>query len=206
VIEEKLPMLQQAYRPLNSVTQLRVPAPGRGGHDIFYNGKVTNRSDSFADHRATVQFLLRLYGGVTRRAEEELWLSTESLGGPDGGYRLEGSPVFVQFSEGLSQETFTRWVGATFRRKNNRFRLGGNPFVLSDSKIHVYGVDRHLWQPVTLEATRSHIYLFLPNGSCGNIVHRLVTNIQRYLDPDVSAWIGEDSFEQLVESSPLQAA
>jgi len=52
VLKERLPQLQQIYHPLFSISQLRFPAAGKGGHDFYFNGKVTNRSDSFADHRA----------------------------------------------------------------------------------------------------------------------------------------------------------
>jgi hypothetical protein len=72
---------------------------------------------------------------------------------------------------------------------------------LGRTKVHVYGVDRHLWQPVLLELTDRHLYAVLPRGTCGNTVHRLVTNVQRFLDPDVTAWVGEQRFEDLVSSS-----
>jgi hypothetical protein len=80
---------------------------------------------------------------------------------------------------------------------------------LSSTKVHVYGVDQHLWQPVMLELTDRHLYAILPRGTCGNTVHRLVTNVQRFLDPGVSAWIGDRRFEQLIEEvmpPPPQAA
>lgn len=52
VIQKSLPQLQEIYSPLYSICQLRFPAVERGGHDFYHSGKVTNRSDSFADHRA----------------------------------------------------------------------------------------------------------------------------------------------------------
>jgi len=69
---------------------------------------------------------------------------------------------------------------------------------LGPTKVHVYGVDRHLWQPVSFEITDTHILGILPKGTCGNTVHRLASNIQRWLDPDVSAWIGEQPYAALM--------
>ena len=57
---------------------------------------------------------------------------------------------------------------------------------VNDNKVHIYGTDIHLWQKVLLELSREEFVVILPTGTCGNTIHRLVTNIQRYLDPGVS--------------------
>jgi hypothetical protein len=200
-VRQKLPDLQNTYRPLYSITQLRVPGSTRGGHDFYFDGKVTNRGDSFADHRQNVQFVLGVYRRVTERAESTLWVSAEEAGADQAGFNLKGAPVYLEFSEPLEQATFDRWVNTTFERKRNRFRLGGRPFRLSPGKVHVYGVDRHLWQPVLLEVTRRHIIAVLPKGTCGNTIHRLVTNVQRFLDPAVNAWVGDQPYNDLVDQA-----
>jgi hypothetical protein len=202
-IQARLGRLQEIYRPLYSITQLRVPAAGRGGHDFYFNGKVTNRSDSFSDHRQNVEFVLQTYRRVTERAEDLLWFASDDASPPtDGeGFRLRGAPVLLEFSERLSEQTFDRWIDTTFGRRANRFRLSGHPMRLSRTKVHVYGVDRHLWQPLMLELTDRHTYIVLPKGTCGNTVHRLVTNVQRFLDPGVAAWVGDQRFEDLVEAA-----
>lgn len=196
-IRQILPRLQQAYSPLNSIVQLRMPATGRGGHDFYFDGKVTNRSDSFADHRLNVELVVDLYRRVTDLAEDTLWFSTVDAG--DTAYGLSGAPVFFRFSTPLDPETFDRWVQSTFGRRRNRFRLGGQPMRLGPTKVHVYGIDRHLWQPLSLEITDTHILGILPKGTCGNTVHRLASNIQRWLDPDVRAWIGDQSYAALMK-------
>lgn len=198
VVRSALPNLQQTYRPLHSITQLRMPAAGRGGHDFFYDGRATNRSDSFADHRAWVRFVVETYSRATKATEDTLWVAAEAAEAVGPGIDLRGAPVFLRFSQPLDAATFDRWVSLTFGRRRNRFRLTGRVLRLGPSKVHVYGVDRHLWQPIVLELTHQHIAGFLPEGTCGNTVHRLVTNIQRYLDPDVQAWIGSESYGSLL--------
>src|SRR6266571_1789916 len=89
-IQARLSRLQEIYRPLYSITQLRIPGGGRGGHDFYFNGKVTNRSDSFSDHRLNVEFVLQTYRRVTQRAEDLLWFASgDALLPADGdGFRL----------------------------------------------------------------------------------------------------------------------
>jgi hypothetical protein len=200
VVKGSLPTLQETYRPLASITQLRMPGAGRGGHDFYFNGKVTNRSDSFADHREHVAFVLETYRRLTRRAEEQLWVSTEPLPAPLGGLTLKGTPVYVRFRSSLDPATFNRWIGSVSRRRG-RFRLGGRVLRLGSTKAHLYGIDRHLWQPVQVEFTTDHVVALLPTGTCANTVHRLVTNIQRFIDPAVRAWIGDVEYDDLVRDA-----
>jgi hypothetical protein len=62
-----------------------------------------------------------------------------------------------------------------------------------------------LWQPFLLEATNRQLLALLPRGTCGNTVNRLVTNVQRLIDPDISVWLGSEPYEEVVASS-FQAA
>ncbi len=199
VIQDRLPKLQEIYYPLYSISQLRFPAVGKGGHDFYHNGKVTNRSDSFADHRAHLVYVLKIYKGATEDSEKTAWYSIEKTTLQIKGEfkTLHGAPVVMQFKEKLSAETFEKWITSTFQRKRNKFRLWGNPISLGTKKVHVYGVDRHLWQPIFLELTDRHIIAILPKGTCGNTIHRLVTNVQRYIDPAVDVWIGNVNYKQI---------
>lgn len=199
-IQNRLPKLQEIYYPLYSISQLRFPAAGRGGHDFYHNGKVTNRSDSFADHRAHLLYVLKIYKGATEDTEQKAWYSIEKTTLQVQGQfiTLHGAPVVMKFKEPLSTETFEKWITSTFQRKRNTFRLWGNPIYIGSKKVHVYGADRHLWQSIFLEITDKHVIAILPKGTCGNTIHRLVTNIQRYVDAGVDVWIGEQNYKDLI--------
>jgi hypothetical protein len=41
----------------------------------------------------------------------------------------------------------------------------------------------------------------IPRGTCGNTVHRLVTNIQRYIDPAAQVSVGDSKYEEIVDQS-----
>lgn len=72
---------------------------------------------------------------------------------------------------------------------------------MGPGKYHVYGMDRHLWQPIFLEMTRHQLVAVVPRGTCGNTIHRLVTNIQRFLDPAAKAFVGDKPYQDMVKES-----
>src|SRR4030042_2800073 len=146
---------------------------GHGGHDLYQTGQITNRTDSFEDHRNTVRYLYRIYKAILDSTEKSAWSEISSTPAfPHVG--LKGVPLVVKFSESLSKATFNRWVQKAFQ-KRNRFKLWGDPIRLGPTKVHVYGADRHLWQPINLALTASGVGALLPQGTCGNTFHRLLT-------------------------------
>jgi hypothetical protein len=203
VVSERLGALQRTYSPLYAISQLRFPSPaGRGGHDFYENGRVTNRSVSFRDHRLHVLFVSRIYEQLLGRTERQAWYSVQtSLKTPGEFRKIIGAPLTVQFVEPLSTTTFEQWIKSTFERSRNRFRLWGHPIRLGPTKVHVYGLDRHLWQPIFLELTAKGCLAIIPNGTCGNTVQRLVTNIQRYLDPSAKVFLGGQRYEEMVQEA-----
>lgn len=204
VVQDKLSKLQELYSPLYAISQLRFPSPvGRGGHDFYDNGKVTNRSGNFRDHRSHILYVQRIYDELMKITEEKAWYSIykETVTMPGQFQKLIGSPVTIKFEEPLTKETYDYWIKSTFGRINNRFRLWGNPIVLGPKKIQVYGVDKHLWKPIFLELTDRHLIAIVPKGTCGNTIHRLICNIQRYIDPAAKAYIGDIEYKAMVDKS-----
>lgn len=199
VLDARLEEMRQLYDPLQSTVQIRIPSTVRGGHEVYSNGKITNRSVSFAEQQKIVRLVTGLYRRVTEDAEEKLWYSAdEEVQGDGAGFT--GRPVFLAFPERLDLSTLHGWADRTFGQKRNVFRLGGQPMWSGpdQTRLHVYGVDRHLWQAISIEVTQEHMLAVLPSGTCGNTINRLVTNVQRYLSPSVRAWVGEFSYEELL--------
>ena len=136
------------------------------------------------------------YESATHRVETAAW---SGMADEQAGLRL-GAPLLIKFSEPLEIGAFNRWI-ANLSRKTNRFRLWGTPITRGPGKVHLYAVDNHLWQPIDLEITRNYVYALLPSGTCGNSVHRLVTNVQRFVQPKVSVFIGEHSYEDFLKDT-----
>lgn len=200
-VSRSLAALQSEYDPLHALYSLRFPSQtGAGSHDLYQHGQITNRSGGFLDHRNTVRYFHKLYDEVLRQTEEVAWATNQQqVGGPN--LRLKGVPLMVRFHESLNKATFDRWVSLAFQ-KRNRFRLWGDPIRLGPTKIHAYGADRHLWQPINLEMTERGLTAILPQGTCGNTFHRLVTNIQRFVSPKIDAWVGSKPFADLLTTLP----
>ncbi len=204
VLQEKLPQFRDLYDPMHSLVQLQIPSGSRGGHLLYHDGHATNRSDSFVEHRAAVAQVLGLYRRITEHSEDQLWVDTTEVG--EDGFTVKGAPVTIQFRQPLSEATFNRFVDLGLKRRTSRFRIGGYVTRRGPTKVHVAAIDRHLWQPFLLEVTSKQLVAVLPRGTCGNTIHRLVTNVQRLLDPSVDVWLGNERYETAVENSMLAAA
>lgn len=205
-LENKLGQLQKLYSPFFAISQLRMPSTtGRGGHDFYDNGRVTNRGGDFLEHRTQISFVADIYERLLALTEEKAWYAIGGRQDGEPGRRLDGVPVRVRFREPLNATAFDRWMESTFANRRNRFRLWGVPTRLGPTRAHVHGVDQHLWQPVHLELTSTGCTILLPQNSCANIVHRFVTNIQRYIDPGAVAFVGTTPYEELVETAIREA-
>lgn len=203
VLEEKLPSFRSLYDPMHSLVSLQIPSGNRGGHLLYFDGHATNRSDSFVEHRREIAKVLKLYRTVTEYSEDQLWLETTEVG--DDAFTVKGAPVTIRFSQPLHEDTFARFVDLGLKRRTSKLRIGGYITRRGPTKVHVAAIDRHLWQPFLLEATSRQLTAVLPRGTCGNTIHRLVTNVQRWLDPNVEVWLGSEPYETAVANS-MQAA
>lgn len=192
----------ERLQEFRTVSMLRMPASTvPGGHEFYYNGKVTNRSEDFLDHRNAVMTVISWYEAITDAIEREVWLRTETTALCDGtdALRLTGGLVVFRFDPPLPPETLERFVEITFLRGQGPFRLWGNPITRGKNYYHVHGLDLHLVQRIFLELSPARFLLLLPEGTCGNTVHRLLTNIQRYLTSDVTVTVGGSPYSTLIE-------
>jgi len=203
-LRNSLSDLRESYSPFHALYRLRIPSQtGRGGHDINQEGQLTNRSESFLDHRNHARFLWRLYRQVLQDTEASAWGDV----GPGDAKRpvgWQGVPLIVNFADPLPEATFHKWVEQALR-KGNSFHLWGEPIWRGPTRVHIYGADRHLWQPLNLELTESRLVAILPRGTCGNTFHRLIANVQQYVAPKIEAWIGARRFDSLAGADSFTA-
>ncbi len=195
-----LPDLQAAHPPFKAIKMLRMPATAtRGGYDFWSWGKITYRAPSFREGRGQTRTITQVYQQATQHIERMLWLYTDKISnGDEHGGVVHGAPLILEFERELDSATFKSLIDVTFERGDGPLRLWGNPIWLGEDKAHVYGVDLHLWQRLYMELTPQRIVALLPKGTCGNTVHRLMTNIQRYVDPSVKLWIGDILYSDLI--------
>lgn len=198
-----LPSLQDIYPAFKVIKMLRFPAPQiAGGYDFWNWGKITYRAPNFRAGRSYMLDHLRLYQQTTEIIEQRVWFQTEKTTLVSGGESISitGTPVYFHFPKPLELGVFQNFIDLTFERRQGPFHLWGNPLYLGERKVHVYGIDLHLWQPIYLELTPTYFLAVLPRGTCGNTVHRLVSNLQRYVSPDVETLIGDERYETLIRN------
>ncbi|MGR5999179.1 hypothetical protein ACT7C7_05495 [Bacillus cereus] len=86
----------------------------------------------------------------------------------------------------------------TFPKGKEPFKILAEPQWISEERVHIYGVDLHLWQEVMMDLSLNEFTVFIPKGTCGNTIHRLATNFQKYLDPTIEIWIGNEKYEDII--------
>lgn len=200
-IVDKLNGVRQYFSSFHSVGSLRLPSNvGKGGHDVYQNGKFTNRSDSFTDHRLQLKHIVSVYQIMTERLEKKVWIEVEEVKSKEKviNTSFKASPITIRFRKPLNSNVFNNFVEYTFPKGREPFKIYGEIKRISENRVHIYGVDLHLWQNVVLDLSTEEFILFLPKGTCGNTIHRLVTNIQRFLDPEISVYIGDSSYEGIL--------
>ncbi|MBX3065223.1 MAG: hypothetical protein KF726_19745 [Anaerolineae bacterium] len=207
-IISKLGELQKILSDFKAIKMLRFPAAHlRGGYDFWDWGKITYRSPSFRDGRQYLYSVINPYQAVTELIEQRVWLEIEDFSEVRTSRlsAIKGEPVTFVFPEPLNKRTFDNFIEVTFEKCQGPFKLWGNPIYLSNNKVQVYGIDLHLWQRIFIELTPGRFIMVLPKGTCGNTVHRMVSNIQRYLSPDVETYIGAERYETLVENALIRS-
>jgi hypothetical protein len=161
--------------------------------DVKYDGKITARGTSFQAHIGLVSTIVRDYSRNIRDFEDRFALHFEVNN--QGRGRLFGEPLGVVFSHPVqNMEVFLESVfsGAA------PFRLSGVPVKLRGQLYRVTAVDLHVSQPVIFEVAPEFMRVYLPQGSCGNTIARLYTNLQHYYDSLVELRTGDG--ERVFES------
>ncbi|WP_020061686.1 hypothetical protein [Bacillus sp. 123MFChir2] len=202
-ITEHIDLIRKILPEFNSITSMRFPTlckGGKGGHHFYYNGKVTNRSNNFMDHRHQIFETVNTYQKITEDIESNVWLDYELIKSPNNQYNFsfQGSPIVFKFGKRLKRNVFRNFIESTFPKGKEPFKILAEPQWISEERVHIYGVDLHLWQEVMMDLSLDEFTVFIPKGTCGNTVHRLATNFQKYLDPTIEIWIGNEKYENVI--------
>lgn len=190
---------------MNNLTRIKAPSSNeQGRYEYFQYGKFTNRGNEFRGYAEHIRFLIEdVYGRATEIIEQITAYALESHSAKNGSesFQIRGAISSFRFHEKLSIGVFERFIQLTFEKGKGPFRLWGNPIRLKGPKYHVYGIDLHLWQPIYLDMSPDRFLVVLPKGTCGNTIHRLTANIQRYLDPLVTVSIGDTDYTTVIQDA-----
>ncbi|MBC2696362.1 MAG: hypothetical protein HF982_14020 [Desulfobacteraceae bacterium] len=97
------------------------------------------------------------------------------------GQVVGGSPFEIKFSKNYDiQHLAEKIINST-----HPFKLWGVIHDQTDDFLRIAGVDVHTGDKFSMDLMQKYGRLYLPENACGNMVFRLYTNIQHYLDPGV---------------------
>ena len=162
---------------------------------VYSTGKVVGNGTSIALHLLVVEAIRDRYARAIRRLEDEFAIGWVPSG---GGRVLSGSPLLFRFPDEVSIPDLSEFARSLFR-SSKPFRLFGVPSRSMDNRVDVEALDLHTGDPFAVELTRDWMRLYLPKGTCGNVVARLFTNLQHSLNSDVqfATGSGESIFGEL---------
>jgi len=147
--------------------------------NISNSGKFTViKGNSIDSHFNIVERIKKDYSEKLRIIEQ----SRISVEKQKIGIRLVGNSLFIDFDKKLEniQEFTEKLISAS-----NPFRLAGTIEIVNKGYARIYALDLHSNDLVNLEITPDWMGIALSHNACGNVIMRLLTNIQTYLTSQV---------------------
>jgi hypothetical protein len=161
-----------------------------GNEDLFisdnvnYKGRFTAISgNSVKEHLYLINRIKSSYRDIINKIESS---SIEYIS-HENKVSIIGEPIIIKFSKKiLDIKSFSNILTSS----KKPFRLWGISNFLSDNYVAINGIDLHTGDKIDFEISSEWIRLYLPKGSCGNVIVRLLTNIQHYFDSNAKIIIG----------------
>jgi len=159
--------------------------------DVKWDGKITARGTSFPSHINLVTSVYRTYAEKVKGFEERFSLRYEAAqmaNARRSHYTVSGEPFNITFSRPIAD--MEKFLDSVFSGAEP-FRLWGAPVSLGRNYFRVTALDLHVTHRITFEITPDFMRVYLVDGSCGNSIARLYTNLQHYYDSGVTLKSGE---------------
>lgn len=146
--------------------------------DITAAGKVTARGNSFSQHDTFIRHIQASYRQMIIQWEEafrQQWVDS------DLGVKPTGQVAKIHWPERLTTEKLESLLMRLFSG-GEPYRLYGVPLQRGENRYVVNAVDLHTGGKLNVEVLPSRLWVHLFHNSCGNVLARLVTNLQHYHD------------------------
>ena len=164
-----------------SMVRVRNPFAGPGATEVGRittslnaRGRVSSRGDSFLRHRDFLRYGADLYRATEARIAESM-----TIGGLDQSGEGLRSPIVVRLASPV--DDLSAFCGRLFSG-GDPFRLWGFLERRSPDLIVANTFDPRSGASFTVEATPDALRIFLPTGTSGTVVLRLVTLLQQHHD------------------------
>lgn len=159
--------------------------------EVKWDGKITARGTSFQSHLNLVNSIYTSYAARVRVFEDKFSLRFGRVNRTNRNRTtLSGEPLSITFSRPLPD--LEKFLNSVFSGAEP-FRLWGTPVSLGTNYFRVTALDLHVTNRINFEVAPDFMRVYLPDGSCGNTVVRLYTNLQHYYDSQVLLSAGGES-------------
>lgn len=167
-------------------------------NSVYSFGKLVGKGTSISGHLLTVALVLDAYARVIQQIETDYALGWVPA---HGGLVHRGEPLVFRFPADAEIIDLMEFAGSVFSSKLP-FRLFGIPHNATDRRLDVEAIDLHTGDPLSFEITREWMRVYLPRGSCGNIIARLYSNLQHAMSANVTLTVGEgtDPFAEALDA------
>lgn len=155
--------------------------------EVKWDGKITARGTSFQSHINLVNSIYRSYSDKVRGFEKRFSLRFSTPANRRRQTIMDGEPLTLTFSRPIAD--LKKFMAALFGG-TEPFRLWGVPVSVGENYWRVTAVDLHVTNRITFEIAPDFMRVYLPQGSCGNTIVRLFTNLQHYYDSQVALTAG----------------
>jgi hypothetical protein len=176
---------------LSRVKQIFRTDAGYVKESISRDGRFTlTKGDSFDSHLLAVDKVKEKYEKIIKTIENDYRINFVKT---DKGYTLDGTYSVIKLNKKIDNfELFLKH----FLSGTNPFRIFGLPNDVTDKFANVFAIDLHTNHKFNMEVTRDSIRIYLYKNSCGNVLTRLMANLQQFYDSQITL-MGCDN-EQLI--------
>lgn len=165
-----------------SQRSVEIQSKSRYGFEKYVTEQITNtgrfateQGGSIRDHLDVVAEHKDAYREVVLRVEDGML----GVGDDHGSKVLKGGPFTIRFSKRIPD--LERFIDGVFNSREP-FKLWGARQVISEGYYSVLGVDLHEGSSIDFEIADDMMRVYLHEGSCGNTLLRLFTNLQLRYD------------------------
>ena len=147
--------------------------------ELGYEGRFIARRGNSIDAYASLIELTRQMYKTTLEAIERNSLGIKQI---ENRTLIQGQAFDFSFEREI--EDISLFLDILTNSKEP-FRLWGLKNKITNDGFQVFGVDLHTGDSIDLEISPYLLRIYLPEGSCGNTVLRLYTNLQHYFDSEL---------------------
>jgi hypothetical protein len=171
---------------LSRIKQLYETELGYIKETVNYNGKFTlTKGDSIDSYLQSINKIKDAYGQLVGNIEENYRINYVKK---DAGFNIQGTYSLIEFENPIENlEMFVKVIISC----GEPFRIFGIPKFREKDFVEIYAVDLHTYDKFNMEITPDYIRIFLYKNSCGNVLARLLTNLQQFYDSQIKL-IGND--------------